>query len=51
MKIKQYIKVHALEGGSFSKDVPFPKNPYGSVKMTVYFDIINFVGNYMVVNE
>jgi hypothetical protein len=32
-------------------NVPFPKNPYGSVKMVVYFDIINLVGNYMVVNE
>jgi hypothetical protein len=32
-------------------DVPFLKNPYGSVKMVVYFDIINLVGNYMVVNE
>ncbi len=32
-------------------DVPFPKSPYGSVKMTVYFDIINLVGSYIVVNE
>jgi len=32
-------------------DVPLPKNPYGSVKMVVYFDIINLVGNYIVVNE
>ncbi len=32
-------------------DVPLPKSPYGSVKMVVYFDIINLVGNYMVVNE
>jgi hypothetical protein len=32
-------------------DVPFPKSPYGSVKMTMYFDIINLVGNYMVVIE
>ncbi len=36
--------------GSFSVDVPFPKSSYGSVKMTVH-DIINLVGNYMVVNE
>ncbi len=32
-------------------NVPFPKSPYGSVKMVVYFDIINLVRNYMVVNE
>jgi hypothetical protein len=24
---------------------------YGNVRMVVYFDIINLVGNYMVVNE
>ncbi len=34
-----------------SVDVPFLKSPYNSVKMTIYFDIINLVGNYMVVNE
>jgi hypothetical protein len=32
-------------------DVPLPKSPYGNVKMTVYFDVIDLVGNYMVVNE
>jgi hypothetical protein len=32
-------------------DAPLHKSPYGSVKMTVYFDIINLLGNYMVVNE
>jgi hypothetical protein len=32
-------------------DAPLPKSPYDSVKMTVYFDIINLMGNYMVVNE
>jgi len=32
-------------------DAPFYKNPYNNVKMIVYFDIINLVGNYMVVNE
>jgi hypothetical protein len=32
-------------------DAPFLKNPYGSVKMIIYFDVINLVGNYMVVNE
>ncbi len=32
-------------------DVPFPKSPYGSVKMVVYFNIINLMGNYMVVDE
>ncbi len=32
-------------------DVPFLKIPYSNVKMVVYFDIINLVGNYMVVNE
>jgi hypothetical protein len=34
-----------------SVDVPFLKNPYGSVKITIYFEIINLVGNYMVVDE
>ncbi len=37
--------------GSFSTTFPFLKSPYGNVKMAVYFDIINIVGNYMVVNE
>jgi hypothetical protein len=32
-------------------DVPFLKSPYGSVKMIVNFDIINLMGNYMVINE
>jgi hypothetical protein len=32
-------------------DVPFPKSPYNNVKMAVYFDIINLMGNLMVVNE
>jgi hypothetical protein len=32
-------------------DVPLPKNPYSSVKMEVYVDIIDLVGNYIVVNE
>jgi hypothetical protein len=32
-------------------DVPFPKSPYNSVKMVVYFDIINLVGNYIMINE
>jgi len=32
-------------------NAPLLKNPYGSVKMTIYFDIINLVGNYMVINE
>jgi hypothetical protein len=32
-------------------DAPLPKSQYGSVKMVVYFDIINLVENYMVVNE
>jgi hypothetical protein len=31
-------------------DVPLPKNPYSSVKMEVYFDIIDLVGNYIMVN-
>jgi len=31
-------------------DAPFLKSPYGNVKMTIYFDIINLLGNYMVVN-
>jgi hypothetical protein len=32
-------------------DVPLPKSPYDNVKMVVYFDIINLMGNHMVVNE
>jgi hypothetical protein len=32
-------------------DVPLYKSPYNNVTMIVYFDIINLVGNYMVVNE
>jgi sporulation protein YlmC with PRC-barrel domain len=32
-------------------NVTLLKSPYGSVKMVVYFDIINLVGDYMVVNE
>jgi len=32
-------------------DAPLSKSPYGSVKMLLYFDINNLVGNYMVVNE
>jgi uncharacterized protein YjaG (DUF416 family) len=32
-------------------DAPLPKSSYGSVQMVIYFDIINLVWNYMVVNE
>jgi sporulation protein YlmC with PRC-barrel domain len=32
-------------------DVPFPKSSYGNGKITVYFDMINLIGNFMVVNE
>jgi hypothetical protein len=32
-------------------DAPLLKSPHGSVEMTVYFDIIHLMGNYMVVNE
>jgi hypothetical protein len=32
-------------------DAPLLKSPCGSLKMVVYFDIINLVGNYTVVNE
>jgi hypothetical protein len=32
-------------------DASLPKSPYGSVKMEVYFDIINLMANYIVVNE
>jgi hypothetical protein len=32
-------------------DAPLPKSPYDSVKMIVYFDIIDSMGNYMVINE
>jgi hypothetical protein len=43
--------VYALQGGSFLANAPLPKSPYGSVKITVYFDIINIMGNYTMVNE
>jgi recombinational DNA repair protein RecR len=36
---------------SFSADASLLKNSCDSVKMVFYFDIINFMGNYMVVNE
>jgi len=39
------------KGWFISVDVPLFKNSYGSVKMIIYFDIINLVGNYMVVDE
>jgi hypothetical protein len=32
-------------------DLPFPKSPYCNVKMVVYFDIINLMGDYMVLND
>jgi hypothetical protein len=32
-------------------NVPLPKSPYNNVKMVIYFDIINLMGNYMLVNE
>jgi hypothetical protein len=32
-------------------NAPFLKSPHDSVKMVVYFDIINLMGNYMVINE
>jgi hypothetical protein len=32
-------------------DTPPLKSAYGNVKMVVYFDIINLVRNYMVVNK
>jgi hypothetical protein len=38
-------------GASFLANVPLLKSPYDKIKMVVYFDIINLVGNYMVVNE
>jgi hypothetical protein len=44
-------RVYALKGGSLLANAPFPKSPYGSVKTTIYFDIISLVRNYMVVNE
>jgi hypothetical protein len=43
--------VYALEGGSFLENAPLPKSPYGSVQMIIYFDNINLVWNYMVINE
>ncbi len=32
-------------------DAPLSKSSYGNIKMVVYFDIINLMENYMVVNE
>jgi hypothetical protein len=32
-------------------NAPLLKSPNGNVKMAIYFDTINLVGNYMVVNE
>jgi len=32
-------------------NVPLLKSLYNNVKMIIYFDIINLMGNYMVVNE
>jgi sporulation protein YlmC with PRC-barrel domain len=32
-------------------DAPLLENPYNSVNMIVDFDVINLVGDYMVVNE
>jgi len=32
-------------------NVPLLKSPYNNVKMIIYFDIINLMRNYMVVNE
>jgi hypothetical protein len=43
--------VVASYGGSFSTNVPLPKSPHDSVKMAIYFDIINLMGNYIMVNE
>ncbi len=37
--------------GPFFTNVALPKSSYNSVKMTIYFDIINLMGNYMVFNE
>jgi hypothetical protein len=43
--------VYALQSGSFLVDVPLPKSPYNNVTMAIDFDIINFVGNYIMINE
>jgi hypothetical protein len=32
-------------------NVPLTKSPYNNVKMEVYFDIIDLVGNYIMINE
>jgi hypothetical protein len=32
-------------------DVPLPKSSYGSVKIANYFNIINLMENYLVLNE
>jgi hypothetical protein len=43
--------LNKISGCMHFKVTPLPKNPYGSVKMTIYFDIINLMQNYMVINE
>jgi hypothetical protein len=35
----------------FFIDALFPECPYGSVKITIYFDMINLIGNFMMVGE
>jgi hypothetical protein len=45
------LQVYALLGGSFLADVRFLKISYGIVEISIYFYIINLMGNYMVVNE
>jgi hypothetical protein len=34
----------------FKVNVPFPKTPYDNVKMVVYFDIINLMGTWWLMN-
>jgi hypothetical protein len=43
--------VVANYGGSFLIDVPLSKSSHDSVKMAIYFDIINLMRNYIMVNE
>jgi hypothetical protein len=43
--------VYALQDGSFLANPPLLKSSYDIVKMIFYFDIINLMGNFMLVNE
>jgi len=49
--LEKFGGVCTLQWLIFFTDAPFLKSPYDSVKMVVYFDIINLMENYMVVTE